>query len=480
MIPRPLPSLLLAWLAFGAASLPAQTVYLREDFDGPVFPPPGWVQDSLSAGSFHWELSSDFRAWHDHQYGGVFTADDTLWTTVDLSAATVAYVHFDLELNFPTYLYNNPTQYGDGRTEIVVRPSGTTTWTVIWDECRTDNRRDFLTAQIPDAMLGGSVDVGIRYYAFSGHEEWLDRFQVDDQPMPPNRAPQPSVPWTTINLPTTPWSGTSYFQDFESGVTSEMAFTSLDSATMTPDPDGWCTIANTMGTHSGNACLEMGVRPGGPTHYAFNAFVLYLDLTQFSDPTLEVWLSNWGEEDNDIDGIWISENGVDWHQLFFDYEMFPAVWADLRIHLAEAPVAWDQVPVYLMFGEEDNYAFGTLDGVSFDDVAIYETPPPPPCDLRLGLAINQFTTPVVFVLDGVVPGGAAVMLYGHQGSFTHYGAACSGLTVDLSQPQLAVLWRPANPVNCLAFDPLPNQAHGFYVQGVDLTTCCTSNVVYVP
>ncbi len=458
-------------------SLQAQTVYLTENFDTAV-PPAGWTHDQVNTMTQGWIQSADLRAWHEDEFSSLGTADDTLWTSVDLTTATVAYLHVDMEVNFAIYQANHPNSFGDGITEIVMRPAGSTTWTPIWTDCRTLNRRDMMTVQIPAAMLGGMAEIGIRYYGTYAHEVWVDLFQVDDSTTSPPLPPPPPTVWTYMNLPAST-AVAPYTQDFEAGsAPAEMALTALDWATLGPDPEAWCTIANTMGTNGGSFCLEMGLDPVSTNyHDVLNAMVLSLDLSGLANPQVTFAVVDWGEETDPEDGIWVSNDGSNWHQVLDNWGQFGSTWQTVTVDLSGAPVNFLQ-PVYLMFAQQDNFPYGNLDGVGIDDIVVDSGSGGGGVSPTLTVTTSGVCPgPVTFEVENTTPGGMVVLLYGAAGSFTSTGP-CAGTVVDIAAPNVGYVWGVSSgSIDCFNVPNLPAAGCGLTVQAVDVASCTPSNSV---
>ncbi len=459
--------------------LPAQTIYLFEDFDS-TFPPAGWGQIQLHPNAQGWIHSPDGRAWHQSEIAT--PSDATLWTTVDLRGATEAYVHFDLELRYPTFQANHPNSHGAGVTEIVMRPLGGTSWTVIWTDCRTTPRRDMMTAVVPLAFVGRRAEIGIRYYGDYDHELWLDRFQVDDSRVPPAPLPPPPTFWTYMSLPAST-AVAPYTQDFESGAApAEMALSALDWTTHAPDPEAWCAIANTMGTYSGAYCLEMGRDPqywGGYTK-VLNAMVLSLDLSMITDPQVTFSVIGFMEQRDDEDGVWVSNDGVFWYQVLAGWGQFPSTWQRLTVDLTVAPVDFQQ-PVYIMFSQVGEAVYGTTDGVGIDDIVVDSasagSAPPWLTVTDTGYCPAGPVTPVTFEVTGATPGGMVVLLYGAAGSYVSTGR-CAGTVVDIAAPSVGYVWAVSSgSIDCFHVPNLPAAGCGLTVQAVDVASCMPSNPV---
>ena len=172
----------LAVMAF-AGSLSAQTTYLSEDFNGGVVPPAGWtmVNNNTNPLSTGWIADGAGRAWHEDE-GGAGQTDNTLISPAfDLSAATAAYLHFDGETNWATYLANHPNSVGNGISTMEVTTDGGATWAVVWTDTAQNSGDTYSPNVDLAAYLGNaSVQVGVHFQGDFAQEWWIDNVVVDD------------------------------------------------------------------------------------------------------------------------------------------------------------------------------------------------------------------------------------------------------------------------------------------------------------
>ncbi len=202
------------------------------------------------------------------------------------------------------------------------------------------------------------------------HQSSPDSIAVYDTVGPPG-----GLGWT-VNLPATFVSADAYSDDFEAYggvVPPHMATTAIDPASGLPDIEAWCDIggASGLGAASGIACLEMGLDPvSNNYHNVRNALVLGLNGSGFTTQTLDFMAIDHGEEVHGIDGVWVSDDGLEWFQVYSDWGALPAVWTAVPgVDLSSSGPS-TQGDFYLMFGQEDNYPYGYLDGVGVDDIVI--------------------------------------------------------------------------------------------------------------
>ena len=83
------------------------------------------------------------------------------------------------------------------------------------------------------------------------------------------------------------------------------------------DPDAWCNVAQQgvsgLGAFSGTQSLEMGLDPNATNyHDVWNALIIGLDGTGQGDLTLDFKIIDHGEESNIWDGVWVSDDGLNW------------------------------------------------------------------------------------------------------------------------------------------------------------------------
>jgi hypothetical protein len=182
-----------------------------------------------------------------------------------------------------------------------------------------------------------------------------------------------------LNLPTTA-TGLPLLEDFETAagvIPPYMALTNLEVATLTTFPEAWCNIgqlAPCLGPYGGSYCLEMGLDPNSTNYTQVrNTMVLLLDPAGYTgDMNLSYAGSQWGEETNPVDGVWISSNGTSWYMLDGPWNKFSSsgTWRQSgQLDLTGTPVN-TSVPFYVAFCQEDNFPYQDLDGVGIDDIKV--------------------------------------------------------------------------------------------------------------
>jgi len=461
-----------------ATSLSAQNIVLREDFNVAV-PPAGWSQVKHNPAANGWIMSVDGRAWHEDESSGIGACDDELITPLlDFSAVPISYAHFKSQLNFATYLANHPGSVGDGETDLYVRINGGA-WTEVWTDTRQSNTTNTISVDLTGIASGQSnVELAFRYYGTFAHETWMDYIQVDDSSTPPL---DPPVAWANVGLPSSFVNVTNLqvCDDFESygGVLpSHMAASALNSGTLLPDPEAWCTIAGgTYASASGVRNLEMGMIPGTTNyHNVRNSLVVGLNGAGQGAITVDFNGIDHGEELNSFDGVWISSDGLNWYFVYGDWGPLPTAWTAVSVNLG----AWTSVTngnFYLMFGQEDNFPYANLDGVGIDDLCVTGSGPTNPTLTVVGLCPG----PVVANVTNATPGGPVVFLYGPAGSFTQNSPnrPCQGVTVGISNPQVGAVINADGLGSVTLGVNAPPAACGKTLQVVDLTSCLTTNTV---
>ncbi|MAW60080.1 MAG: hypothetical protein CMJ94_04500 [Planctomycetes bacterium] len=401
-----------AWLGC-AGWAPAQTVLLEEDFNGGSFPPAGWSE--LNNGvSLGWEGEID-RAVHDDFVG----ANDN-WLvspSMDFSTVSAAWLH--------AFQGSEWTAYRDWNS-LEVSLDGGTSWTTIYRETTIgDGRGQQLELDL--APLVGQPDVVLAFrYAGDFANEWsIESVRIDDlPPMPPPRWPE---------LPSSFVAAPGFIEDFESGsVPGYAAVNMIDETTRRADARAWCNLGqlapNTFALGSGS--LEMGLAPGDPgLHYAANACVLGLNGQGHQELFLEFQARNLGEEQDPDDGVWLSENGVDWVQVLDNWSAATGgyfqinTWQTVRVPLGKAGIDLSG-DFYLAIAQADNRAYGNSDGIAIDALRIWVEP-------FLTATENGAGAQAILDITEAVPGSQITALYSTRGAGpteTAWGK------LDLSQP----------------------------------------------
>lgn len=456
-----------------------QNVALTENFNSGTFPPTGWSQQKANPASSGWKRhTGTLRAWHEDEPLLVGQCNDLLISSsFSLVGFTEAFGHVDVEIRYPEFLANHPFSQADGQTSLLYR-SGGSGWVKAWTECRTSPGRTSFTSRVPNQFLGqSSVELALLYAGKYAHETWIDVVQVDDARVAPGGGGSGGTQWPGIVLPTS-FLAAPFTEDFEAwaGVPpSFMALSALNSSSLLPDPEAWCSIAGgTVASSSGVRHLEMGLMPGSTNyHNVRNALVIGIDGAASPGWVLDFDVHDYGEEVHAFDGVWVSSDGQFWIQLLTPWGGYPTSWTTVSgLDLGQAGVPLDG-NFYVMFAQEDNYPYANLDGVGVDDVVL-RTAAGGGC----GLAVTMVGTcpgPATFEIEGARPGSRVMLLYGAPGAHTWNGTPCTGLVLGLSGPKVGASWDPASAVLCLPVR-LPSSACGLAVQAVDLDACCAGGV----
>jgi len=464
------------------ALLPAapQAPALVEDFNQSV-PPSGWSQVQVNPLAAGWIQSADGRAWHQDESSSLGTCEDLLISPVlNLSAFASVFAHFEIELKYPDYLDNFPGSAGDGETDLYVRLNGGA-WIEVWTETRQIASNEIVTVDLSSYLAGaGSVQIALRYYGTFAHATWVDWIQVDADPVAPPPPPPPPVTWNvrlpSSFLPLTPGSTLNEgFESYAGNLPPHMAATKVFADTGLPDPEAWCDIRGMNSTPaSGLRCLETGLVPGTSNyHYARAALVAGFDGTGTAGLS-ELGFStyNHGEEVQPFDGVWISNAGQSWYQVYGPWTGLPASWTAVTVDLRAMRHLTDG-PFFLMFAQEDNFPFASLDGLAVDDVSLSVGGSGGPVLTRSGSCPGTMS----FTVSNASPNKPVAYFYGRPGSFTQPGLPCQGLTFKLAAPVYAGYRRASPGGSATLTVPVPGIGCGFAVQAVDVTTCRATNAV---
>jgi len=424
----------LATGAFLVAGLGAQQIFLQEDFQNGV-PPNGWTTTNNGV-SVGWEDGSGF-ALHQDWFG---VNDNSLRTpALDLTTAAEAWIHFDWTTQFAAF--------GTSQS-IEISIDGGLSFSFVEDILLLGEQTDRRHSTDLSAFAGlPSVILAFRYQGDNGSRWSLDNLTVSDQATPP---PPPPTAWS-VNLPTT-FASAPLFDGFEihAGVVpASMAVTCLDAVTLLSDPEAWCNLGQLgpclggnsgLGPASGAYCLELGLDPASTNfHMVRNALVYGLNAASLQAPILDLSYVDFGEEYQPFDGLWISQDGLGWYRLLRWDDLADGSWTAIQA------IALDNTPVdpaldfYLMFGQEDNFPYGDLDGIGFDDLDLGSggSPTGPTMQVQ-NLIAGQMAT---FLVAGARKQSSVTIAYSLQGpgpTNTPFGL------VDLANP-IAVI-----PGNLLA------------------------------
>ena len=396
-------------------SVVGQTVVLDEQFRSCVVPPVGWteVNNGITSG---WEDDLCEFAFHEYGFGAI---DNQLVTPVlDFSGLSQVWLHAVEVQEFAI---------DTDRNAIEISTDGGVTWSDVWVSTQTVDGTYAIEGDLSAYAGLSGIQLAFDYEGDNGNRWFIDRVLVDDQPF----TPPPHWP----NLPTSFVSVDGLFETFDllgGVVPPHMATNSLDFAWRTPDPLGWCNIGQQgvcSNPASGQYCLEMGLDPSTSLyHDVANALILGLNGAGASNFTMQFDARHEGEELQSDDGVFISDNGVDWVPLLSDWETLigaTGTWVTLTCDLSSTAVDVSG-DFYLAFAQADNYPYGFLDGVAIDNIDIGGAPPLL-YDVQNLVAGQQATLTV----SGADPSSILLLGYSLRGggpSTTPFGVA------DLTQP----------------------------------------------
>jgi hypothetical protein len=467
------------------SSLTSQQVALTEHFSSGVFPPTSWSlqQNGLSLG---WEDGAiggaPETAFHNDYSAGAGGTNDNLLESpsFDLSGFTGTYLHFENRVRWANFMAHHPNSMGDGASSVEVSVDGGVSWTSIWSEARNVDGVEDTILDLSSYAGQTSVKLGYRYIGNFAHEWTIDDISVDDSPLAP---PPPGVFWN-VNLPTS-FAGLPFSEDFDTAagvVQPYMAITAVNPSTGLPDPNAWCNIgqmgAITQTAYSGAYALEMGLLPtaaGGI--YVRNALVIGLDNTtaQLSNLKLSLQAADYGEELDQIDGIWISLDGANWYDLVGWAGAGSSAWAAMNnIALGAAPVNTTG-SFYLMFAQEDNFPFGNQDGIGVDDIVVGGDLPPNPMLSTVGSCPGF----VIFSADGCTPDGEVGFGWSFAGGTSAVPSGpCVGTVTALDAPSLVGVSVASGFGVANWISSVPAAACGaVLIQAIDLSSCTTSPIL---
>ncbi len=135
--------------------------------------------------------------------------------------------------------------------------------------------------------------------------------------------------------------------------------------------------------YEGAACLIMDDDNTGSTTEFTRSATLHVDLSLFSDYTLEFYMKDFQDEDHPEDGVFISTKTSGGFQKIFDFApttRADGAWAkysiDLDVAAATVGTTLDD-SVQIMFQEKDQFRFdeSTTDGIALDSIVIFTSLP---------------------------------------------------------------------------------------------------------
>jgi len=202
-----------------------------------------------------------------------------------------------------------------------------------------------------------------------------------------------SVAWS-FNLPTSfsPLASGGFATGFESGaMLPETASTAVDAATWLADPKAWSKIGTgvfSVVPFEGTYEYELGFDPNsaGGWHDVNTALVMGFDGSGHAGPfLLEFRYYDWGESNQAIDGVWLSQDGANWFQMlgtdgagntglgWADWSDGASQWGTLAFDLAaEATLHGVDLDgnFYVAIGEETGLPLGFFGGIHIDAIQL--------------------------------------------------------------------------------------------------------------
>ena len=331
---------------------------------------------------------------------------------------------------------------------------------------------------IPDYVGGG------RQYPKGNGQGYVRAFDPATAPPPPP-ATWPVLPTSFVAV------GAGYNDDLESyaGVPpTHFGINELDSFFRQPDPDAWCNIgqkAPVTSANSGSYALEMGGTPFGMSvqHDVSNALIIGLDGTGAGNLELDFSAYDWGEEGSTDDGVFISDDGTTWHQVFGNWAALPfpqGQWGQVTDVDLNSTAASTNGQFYLAFAQSDNTEFGVADGISVDDISVAPAGPTGPT-LSLIPDPPQSGAQVTAQVTGNNSGDVVYFAYSLQGGgpTSLVVPGCGTQSIDLTNPVIAG-FAAADPAGTASISsPLPGFTSGLnlWVQAFNLTQCVKTNQV---
>jgi hypothetical protein len=201
-----------------------------------------------------------------------------------------------------------------------------------------------------------------------------------------------------LNLPTSA-ATLPFGEDFEAAagvVPSYMALTAMDATSFAADADAWCNIGQLAACQvpfSGSYNLEMGLLPGSTNyHNVRNAMVLAIDGSTGNERGMSFMATHMGEETNTVDGVWVSDNGTSWYQVWGPWNTVSTnVWTHTGLIQLDSTPANTSGLFFVAFMQEDNFPYNDLDGAGVDDIFIPGVPKPPVLTVNT-LTAGYYTT----------------------------------------------------------------------------------------
>jgi FG-GAP repeat protein len=331
---------------------------------------------------------------------------------------------------------------------------------------------------VPDVIVGG-----IQYNNGPGPGNGIVHALDPTTGPPPPPLPYPNLPGSFISIATGLSDG---FEVHAGTIPGHLAINELSVVTRMYDPNAWCNIGQNgactggvsgIGPRNGIYDLEMGAVPGSAAGTTVACGLIYgLNGGGSTAFELDFWVYNFGEEPDNDDGVWVSDNGIDWEKVGAGWSGRPV---DQWTHATGIDLGSTSVDIsgdfYLLFAQTDNFPVGELDGILIDDITI--TPV-----IGGGYQISDFTPGTAggvntIMLDGGTPGVASTFAYDFRLGSTPI-PGCPGLTVDLKKPRVlgSAIADGTGHAEFSAFVPPAASGVQIYLQAVELSTCQVADV----
>ncbi len=173
-----------------------------------------------------------------------------------------------------------------------------------------------------------------------------------------------------------------YCERFD-GLTGDLpphiAVNSVDETSRQIDAEGWCNYgqqAPCTHSYSGASSLEMGLNPATSNfHQVANSLIIGLDGSGAQNWDMEMRVLQMGEEWNADDGVFLSNDGLDWQPVLTDWTHMTGGptnighWKKVTCDLASTNVDVTG-PFFLAVSQADDFPFNSQDGVVIDDLCI--------------------------------------------------------------------------------------------------------------
>lgn len=197
------------------------------------------------------------------------------------------------------------------------------------------------------------------------------------------------------------------------------------------DPNGRIEVTSQYSPHDGVYHAAMDCLNSGT--YALNTLDLEIDLSGETQVDLSYWYKEFGDENHADDGLFISDDGVNFHQVR-SHNDGPTAWTLFTIDLDEEAAALGLTlskDFVIRFSQYDNSPL-TSDGVCIDDVSVdYPAIPALHCDVGTLSAATGGVA--VFTLHaGAANAGREYLLLGSNTGTSPGYVLPSGATLPLN------------------------------------------------